>query len=55
MFPGINLETEPWHSVRGLFVPLLNNVAFDLLATSVINTYDDACSVLIKHFGKDST
>ena len=41
MFPSSDLALEPWQNVRGLFIPLLNDVAFDLISTSTVSTYDE--------------
>ena len=53
MFPTISLGSEPWVNVRGLFIPLLNSVAFSVLAGTNIQTFDDAKQALVKCFGKD--
>ena len=56
MFPSISLEAEPWSSVRGLFMPLLNEISFDLISSSTnIVTYADASCILKKRFGKNTS
>ena len=55
MFPGNPLACESWHNVCGLFLPLLNDIAFDLISTATITTFADAKEILLKRFGKTST
>ena len=52
MFPAVTLEHESWEDVQGLFLPLMNDIAFDLITTSNITLYLDAKNVLLRQFGK---
>lgn len=56
MFPNSALLTESWSNVQGLFVPLLHDVAFDLVTTSSnITDYADVKTLLLERFGKTIT